>query len=142
MTEWLVCVVLYLILAVLWGTGVRRARRNPSRPIPRRFGRFAVAVRGQHRQGFLSGVMLFAGFGGALTRYGAAHLGGAAGDICLVLLVALFLVFLSAFMLMGTVQWLNWPAVVLPPSLRDGPDHGAELRGRRRERRSADQSKL
>jgi uncharacterized MAPEG superfamily protein len=136
-TAWTVLVVLYLAYLALWTLGLRKTWRNP-RPPARGPRFFAAETRRTQRTAHLALAMIMAMFGVGLAGYGADHLHGLASDTCSVLGVVFLFVAFVALILTGTVRWLNWPAAVVPPSLRDDPGYGVELMGRWRARRNRD----
>ena len=134
MTAWTVLVALYLAYIALWLHGLRKTWRNP--PLPTRGPRFLAAeVRRSQRADHLGIAMIMGIFGVGLANYGADHLRGPAADASSVLGVVFFFIAATALILMGTVRWLNWPAAVVPPGLRDDPGYAAELTSRWRARR-------
>jgi len=134
-TGWTLFALLYAVYVVLVGFGIRRNWRMPPRQRPARRGMFAAETRRTQRASLLNAVLIVAFLGAVLSTHGAAHLDGMAAGACTVLTAALGVVIVATMILMGTVRWLNWPAAVVPPSLRDDPGYGAELKMRWRDRR-------
>ncbi|WP_034090158.1 hypothetical protein [Streptacidiphilus albus] len=130
MLGWTVFVVVYVLLAGLWGLGMRRFWRRPPSPVAMGSGWFAAESRGNQRAIIPTGVMFFALVGAVAAVYAAGESHGLVAAVFSLVTAAFGLIMMVSVVFIGTVRWFNWPRALVHPGSREDPGMGVELKER------------